>query len=89
MAQFTYTIYDSNPHWNNAGVWPSHQDVDIEADSADEAAEDVQDELDVHAAGLSAVDGYDVGQTLHALVWDEDGQIVAEPTRVLTEEDLA
>lgn len=85
--QFTYSIFDSDP---SAGghAWPSHDDVPIEADSPEEAESDVLDEVQVQAAGLNREDDYDVGDRLYALVWDEYGTVVADPTYDLTEEDL-
>jgi hypothetical protein len=48
----------------------------------------VREILESCAADCNLSDGYTVGQTLHALVWDADGTIVGEPKYVLTAEDL-
>lgn len=88
MAKYTYTIFDANPNSSSGTEWPTHEDREIDADSDDEAIDDVRDVMSAEAAGLNTSDGYEVGQLLHALVWDEDGTIVGTPTYELTAEDL-
>lgn len=82
---YTYTIFDGD---FCGGNWPSHTQVVIEADSVEEAIDDVRDVLSGEAAGLNPSDGYAVGQIIHANVWTEDGAIVGQPTYELTAEDL-
>ena len=86
---FVYSVYDSNPATASEPAWPSHADVEIEADTAEEAVSDVRDALEVAAAGLSAADGYEIGQRIFAIIWHADGTVVASPTYSITEEDLA
>jgi hypothetical protein len=82
---YTYTIFDSNPHSSSGAAWPSHEYIEIEAESDAEALDAVRDVMRVEAAGLDASD-YDVRQRLYARVWDS--RIVGEPTYQLTAEDL-
>jgi hypothetical protein len=88
MSTYTYTIYDSDPHTSGGTAWPSHEDIEIEAASDEEAINAVRDVMSVEAAGLNQADGYEVGQTLYALVWDPYAALVGEPTYELTAEDL-
>lgn len=88
MMCFTYTIFDADPHQVSGSAWTSHMDRDIEADSDADALDEVRDTMSIEAAGLSPADGYQVGQTLYALVWDADGVLVGEPRYEITEEDL-
>jgi hypothetical protein len=85
---YTYTIYDSGPHSSSGTAWPTHEDIEIEAGSDEEAIEAVRDIMSTEAAGLNPTDGYDVGQRLYACVWDSDQVIVGEPTYTLTDDDL-
>jgi hypothetical protein len=84
---YTYTIFDSDPAVGGPCAWPSHDGVDIEADSDSEALDDVRDALEIEACGLSAPD-YDVGDRLYATVWGDDGVTVGTITHRLTAEDL-
>jgi hypothetical protein len=88
MTNYTYTIFDASPHASSGTQWPSHTDVEIEADTDQEAVDAVRDVMDVEAAGLSTDDGYEVGQLIHALVWSEDGTIVGDIRYALTAADL-
>lgn len=88
MASYLYTIFDANPNTSSGTAWPTHEDVELEADSDEEAIEEVRDVMSTEAAGLSTSDGYEVGDLLHAIVWDEDGTIIGTPTYELTAEDL-
>lgn len=88
MAHYTYTIFDDNPNSSSGTAWPTHQNIPIESDSDDEAIDAVLHEIGEQAAGLSLDDGYDVGQFLYAIIWDDDGVIVGEPTYKLSAEDL-
>jgi hypothetical protein len=88
VSIYTYTIFDANPNTSSGTAWPSHEDIEIEAESDAEALGAVRDVMSTEAAGLNASDGYDVGQRLYALVWDADTVIVGEPTYELTAEDL-
>jgi hypothetical protein len=85
---YTYTIFDANPHASSGTAWPSHDDIELEADSDAEAVDAVRDTMSTEAAGLSPADGYEPGQRLFALVWSDDRTIVGEPTYELTHEDL-
>ena len=89
LSKYTYSIFDSNPHMSGGTTWPDHDDNEIAAESDDEAVDAVRDILETEAAGLDAADGYDVGQAIHALVWDADGLIVGDLRHMLTADDLA
>lgn len=88
MTEYTYTIFDANPNSSSGTAWPDHQDIEIEADSDEEALDAVIDVMCSEAAGLNPDDGYDVGQLLYAIIWDADGTIVGEPVYRLTADDL-
>lgn len=88
MAQYTYTIYDADPQSSGGTEWPTHTERRMVALSDDEAIDKVRNVMSVQAAGLSPADGYEVNQTLHALVWAEDGTVVGSPTYEITAEDL-
>jgi hypothetical protein len=89
MAEYTYTIYDADPGTSGQCSWPDHDDCEIEADDDDEARDDVRRILESEAAGLSTSDGYEVGQRIYALVWDDDGSVIAQISHELTDDDLA
>lgn len=86
--QYTYSIFDSSPQESGDAAWPTHDGVKLDADSPEEAIEDVRDAMSVEAAGLNPSDGYSPGECIHAIVWDADGAIVGQPTYELTHEDL-
>jgi|GEM_PF-1500036 len=88
-TRYRYTVFNADPMSSGGSAWPDRSDVELEADDAAEAAALVEASLAAAASGLSGADGYEVGDTLHALVWDEDGTVVASPKYVLTEDDLA
>lgn len=88
MATHTYTIFDADPNASDGNPWPSHTDVELEADSDQGAINAVRDVMSGEAAGLNPSDGYSAGDTLHALVWDSDGTVVGRPTYELTHDDL-
>lgn len=86
---YTYTIFDANPNESSGTAWDTHQDVAFVADSDDDARDDVRSVLETEACGLNPEDGYEAGQRLYALVWDEDDILIAQVSYELTEEDLA
>jgi hypothetical protein len=88
MSAYTYTIFDANPNTSSGTDWPTHTDIEIEADSDDEALAAVEDEMSSEAGSLNPSDGYEAGNLLHAIVWADDGTIVGEPTYELTHDDL-
>lgn len=94
MAKYTYTIFDADPNSSSGTEWPSHTDValetdsELETDSDEEAVDEVRDVMSVEAASLNPSDGYEVGGRIEAIVWNEDGAIVGQPTYDLTAEDL-
>lgn len=88
MSNYTYTIFDADPNSSSGTEWPSHQDVELEANDDDEALTYVLGKMATEATGLSVSDDYAVGDTIHAIVWSEDGTIVGHPTYELTNEDL-
>lgn len=85
---YTYTIYDAHPAQSGSCAWPGHADVALEADTAEEALDEVSDALEVEAAGLSECDGYSAGQRIYAQIELPDGtaDIVSYE---LTEDDLS
>jgi hypothetical protein len=89
MAKYTYSIFDSNPNASSVDAWPDHDDVEIECDSDDEAESEVQDILDSAANECSPSDGYEVGQSLYALITDVNSAInIAVLTHEITAEEL-
>jgi hypothetical protein len=75
MEKYAYTIFDANPANSGSVAWPSHDEVEIEASSPEEAL----------VAGLKearkegeASGAYNDGDELWVIVWDDDGIIVAE-----------
>ena len=55
---YTYTIFDADPSASSGTAWPTHQDIEIEAASDEDALEAVRDVMSIESAGLSAADGY-------------------------------
>ncbi len=88
MATYTYTIFDADPQSSSGAQWPSHQDIEIEADCDADAVEEVESVMSVEAAGLNPSDGYEAGNSIHAIVWSDDGTIVGQPSYELTHQDL-
>ena len=85
---YTYSIFDSNPCDSSGTEWEGYSKRRITASDASEVAERVQSIITDVAANLSQADGYTVGQTLYALVWDSDGTIVHTLTHEITYADL-
>ena len=83
---YAYSIFDGDPNEDGSPAWPTHNQVVIRATPS--AERDVQHVLSVEAAGLYRSDGYEPGQTLHAIIWDASGQVVGTPTYTITAEDL-
>lgn len=88
MATYTYTIFDADPGVSGPTQWSDHEDVEVEADSDSEAAAHVSAILETEAAGLNPSDGYEVGQTIYALVWGDDGAVVRKLSYEITADDL-
>lgn len=88
MGKYTFTIFDADPNSSSGTAWDTHTDVELEADSDAAAVAEVLDTMTIEGAGLNPSDGYEVGQSLHAIVWSEDETIVGQPTYELTHEDL-
>lgn len=86
--RYTYSIFDADPSASSGDAWPGHDERKIEADSVEEAINEVRDVMEAEAAGLNAADGYEAGDTLHALIWDHTGTIVGTPIYTLTAEDM-
>lgn len=72
MKAFTYTIFDANPSESGNVSWPSHCNVAVEAETADDALEIALGEARENS------EDYDKGHELFALVWDARGKVVAE-----------
>lgn len=89
MASYRYTIFDANPSNSSGTAWPTHEDIEIECDSDEDAIDEVRSVMQVEAAGLNPSDGYEIGDTLHSIVWDGEGiHLTGCPTYTLTAEDL-
>ena len=85
---YTYTIFDGHPAVSGDSKIPGYEGIAIESASYKSAIEEARDAMSILAAGLSTDDGYEVGDRLHALVWDADGTVVGTPRYTLTAEDL-
>lgn len=85
--RYTYTIFDADPNEAGGCVWPGHENKAIRAEDDNAAADAVFDIVESEAAGLRVEDGYEVGQTLYALIWSPDGSTITLRYR-LTAEDL-
>jgi hypothetical protein len=88
MTTYRYTIYDAFSDGKYDTAWDTHTWVELQAESYAEAREKVFDVMREEAADLSPADGYAAGDALHAIVWDDDGMIVASRTYIITGEDL-
>lgn len=82
---YAYTIYDRDP--SRGPALTLAEDVAVEADTEDEAVDELRDAIEVAAAGLSPEDGYAVGDTIVGHL-ECDGVIVRTVTYALTSEDL-
>lgn len=87
-ARYTYTIFDADPDASGPTAWPSHEDIEIEAESDADAKSQVLEILETEAAGLSPVDGYEVGQRIYALIWTPEETVVAKVSHKLTADEL-
>lgn len=85
-SKFTYSIFDADPNTSSGTEWPGHAHAQIRA--ADLAAAEERVEEIMSSASYSEDDGYEIGQTIYAIIWDEDGTIVGKPTYEITAEDL-
>jgi len=83
---YTYSLFDGDPNVSGH-AWPTHYTKEIDADSDEDAVELVTAELDTQARGLSPADGYEVGDSIWAIVYYPDGR-AEQIERVLTAEDL-
>lgn len=88
MANYTYTIFDGDPSQSGPCAWAGHEGITIEADNDRDAENQVQVILGEECAGLCDADEYRVGDTIHAIVWNDAGRIVATPSYALTVDDL-
>jgi len=75
---YTYTFFDGNPASSGPCSWPSHEDVELEADDAKEAVRFVRDTLEGECAALAGSDDYPEGTSVWAMVWDEAGMVVGQ-----------
>ncbi len=72
MKAFTYTIFDADPSQSGNVAWPSHTQISVEAETADDALE-----IALGEARKNSEDYHD-GDELFALVWDARGKVVAD-----------
>ena len=70
MNTYTYTIFDGNPSSNGPCEWPSHTDIEIEAETHEEALDEALAEADIQG---STCGQYSTGDKLWILVWDSEG----------------
>ena len=85
---YTYTIFDAPAAGSGDVAWPHATQIEVEADSAEEAIEEAMGALASGADDCRRADGYTVGQRIYVTVWDESGAIVHEGSVELTEEHL-
>lgn len=86
---YSYTIFDSDPTVSEGFAWPSHENVEFEADTEERAVAQVKETLEIEASGLNPADGYETGQCLYALVWDDEGRVTAQVEYEITDDDLS
>jgi hypothetical protein len=72
---YTYTIFDCNPSQGGDCSWPSHIDVEVEADNPADALEQALEEAKLEGESRG---GYSAGDRLWVLVWDKNEQVVAD-----------
>jgi hypothetical protein len=77
MTTYTYTIFDGR---GSNSAWPSHDDVECEAETPEEVLKEALSEAEIHG---EACGGYDAGDILYVMVWDEVGSVVADGTYVI------
>jgi hypothetical protein len=79
VSMYKYTIFDADPSSNSGTAWWDHQDIAFESYSDDTAAEHALDILEREGRKCIAYspDDYSPGDRIHALVWHEDGGLVA------------
>jgi hypothetical protein len=80
MAHFKYTIFDGDPMVAGPCAWPSHEDVEVESDSPEDVLADALGEAE--STGDTCGE-YNTGDDLHVIVWDADGQVVAQGTHTV------
>jgi hypothetical protein len=80
-GSYTYTIFDAPPSMSGGTAWPSHENVEVEADSPEEALEVALSEAEIYG---DTCDEYDDGYVLYVLVWDADGIVVADGTHTVS-----
>ncbi len=84
---YTFSIYDSDPDATGIHPWPTYTDATAEGECLEDVSAHVRDVLEIEAAGLSEADGYEIGQRIYALIWDQDGQ-ATKLSHELTAEEL-
>ena len=72
-ATHCYTIFDADPSSSDAVAWGHRRGVEVIANSDEDAIDLVSSLLARECEGLSASDGYAVGQTIYATVWAQPG----------------
>lgn len=88
MTNRTYSVYDDDPRDSSGTIWHDRQDEPAEGETLDEAIAFVQGELAEIAAGLTeGEEGYDVGQSIYAMITDVDGMTLVI-SHEITIEDL-
>lgn len=85
---YTYTIFDADPNVSSGGALPDHEDVEIEADDADDALSEARERVARAAKECDRDSSYAAGDRLWVQVWDADGVPVRDASYTITEDDL-
>ena len=85
---YTYSIFDANPSESSGTVWHTHDGIAFTADSEADAILFVTGVLDHEAFRCKTEDGYEVGQSIYALIWDEDGVQLPRLVHELSADEL-
>lgn len=89
VHEWRYSIFDADPQSSTGTVWTDHDNVELDAESDEDAIDQVRELLQDEASGLNISDGYCVGDQIHALVWRDGETIIAQPKYTLTLDDLS
>lgn len=86
--RYTYTVFDGDPASSGPCEWPHMSEVAHEAESDEDAIEEIGWLVEPWLHGLSRSDGYSEGDLIHVLIWDRDGSEIEHLRYRLTEEHL-
>lgn len=74
MSKFTFSIFDGNIYNTSADAWPTHTQLEFEADNDRQAVSAAQELVE---QAVDASGAYDDGDEVTVHVWDEDGTLIA------------